>query len=242
MSTPFSDITLYTETRYSNDTAEYREETGLQNYVSDLYISKMYGYKLPNTTRVSIAPEFHKIWNRTWSNGSIKSIAPEFIYEKYLNLDKQGKYQYILDIIHSCMMQLSEEYNWDKAVFERAYKEVLENNFQFKIEYTSKTSRDKKKQAKLHIEKTDLVTSLYVTFLIDNKLETIKLFDKRNWWWYDPIYRFVKTNKWFDNDSFGVYYKPLNLKVFYSLKNQKVVFEIEHLQYEKMNIDELFKF
>ncbi len=242
MSTPFSDITLYAETRYKNDTPEYWEERALQNYISDLYVSKMYGYKPPNTTRVSIVPSYHKIWNRTWTDGSLKSIAPEFIYEKYLNLDKRGKYQYVLDIIHSCMIQLSEEYKWDEAVFERAYKEVLENNFQFKIEYPAKVSRDKKKSAELCIEKTDLVTSLYVTFLIKENFKTVKLFDKRNWWWYDSIYKLVKTNKWFDNDRFGIYYKPFNWSVWYSLNGQKVVFEKENVQYDKMNIDDLFKF
>src|SRR3954463_16326363 len=110
MSTPFSDITLYAETQYANYTPEYLEESALQNYISDLYISKMHGYKPPNTTRVSINPSYYKIWNRTWTNGSIKFIAPEFIYEKYLNLDKRGKYHYFLDIIHTSMIQLSEEY------------------------------------------------------------------------------------------------------------------------------------
>ena len=242
MSTPFSDITLYAETRYKNDSPEYWEERALQNYISDLYISKMHGYKPPNTTRVSINPAYHKIWNRTWTDGSLKLIAPEFSYEKYLSLDKQGRYQYILDIIHICMIQLSEEYKWNKAVFQSAYKEVLENNFQFKIEYSSKTSRDKKKSAKLHIEKTEMITSLYATFLIDDDHKTVKLFDKRNWWWYDSIYKLIKSNKWFDNDRFGLYHKPSNWMVWYSLKTQKVVFEKENVQYEEMNIDEVFKF
>jgi hypothetical protein len=242
MSTPFSDITLYAETRYKNDTPEYWEETALQNYISDLYISKMYGYKPPKTTRVTINPAYHKIWNRTWANGSLKSIAPEFIYEKYLNLDKRGKYQYVLDIIHSCMLQLSDEYKWDKPVFERAYKEVLDNNFQFKIEYPSKTSRDKKKSAELYVQKTDLESSLYVTISMENTVETVKLFDKRNWWWYDSVYKLVKNNKWFDNDRFGIYHKPSNLAIWYSLKDRKVVFERGGIQYDQMNIDDLFKF
>lgn len=202
----------------------------------------MYGYKPPKTTRVSIVPSYHKIWNRTWADGSLKSIAPEFIYEKYLSLDKRGKYEYILDIIHSCMLQLSDEYEWDKAVFEKAHKEVLENDFRFKIEYPAKVSRDKKKSAKLCIEKTDLVTSLYATILIEGNIETVKLFDKRNWWWYDSIYKLAKTNKWFDNDRFGVQYKPLNWAVWYSIKDGQVVFEKEGTHSNQMNIDALFKF
>jgi len=49
MGRPFSDITLYTPGPYSVGTPEYIEEVSLQNYVSDLYVQKMYGYKPPKT-------------------------------------------------------------------------------------------------------------------------------------------------------------------------------------------------
>lgn len=242
MSTPFSDITLYAETQYLPGSPEYWQERALQNYISDLYISKMYGYKPPNTTRVSIDPSYYKIWDRTWTNGSLKLIATEFIYQKYLSLNQQEKYQYVLETIHNCMLQLSNEYSWDNSVFERAYKEVIESKFKFRIDYPFKTSRDKKKSAKLYIEKTDLITSLYAIFLVEDKFQTIKLFDKRNWWWYDSIYKLVRTNKWFDNDRFGIDHKPLDWKVWYSLKDQKIAFEKDHNLHDDMNIDELFEF
>ena len=140
------------------------------------------------------------------------------------------------------MIQLSKEYKWDIKVFERAYKEVLENDFQFRIDYPFKKSRDKKKSAKLYIQKTEMLTSLYAIISIDEQFQTVKLFDKRNWWWYDSIYTLVKTNKWFDNDRFGIYHKPFNWMVWYSLKDQKITFEKENIQYGHMNIDALFKF
>ncbi|MEO8712453.1 MAG: hypothetical protein ABI405_10040 [Parafilimonas sp.] len=242
MSRPFEDITLYAETRYKNNTPEYWEEVALQNYISDLYIIKMHGYKPPNTTRVSIVPSYYKIWNRTWKNGSLISIAPEFIYEKYLTLNKKEKYNYVLDIIHTSMIQLSKEYKWETSIFERAYKEVLESNFKFKIDYPSKMSRDKKKSAWLCIEKTEMLTSLYVIFSIDEQRKTFKLFDKRNWWWYDSIYKLVKTGKWLDNDRFGICYKPFEFMVWCSIKDHKVTFEKAGLLYEQMNLDDLFKF
>jgi hypothetical protein len=242
MGRPFTDITLYAETRYNNNTPEYWEETALRNYISDLYIRKMHGYKPPNATRVSIDPSYYKIWDRTWKIGSIFSIAQEFIYEKYLSLDKEGKYKYVLDIIHTSMVQLSEEYNWDKTVFERAYKEVLENNFKFQIDYLPKLSRDKKTSAKLTLQKTDMVPSLYASFSTGNEEVFVKLLDKRNWWWYDSIYKLANSSKWFDNDRFGVYYKPYKWKVWYSLKYKKVTFEKDNVPFEQMNIDDLFKF
>ena len=80
-------------------------------------MQKMRGYKPPHTTRVCIQPEYFKIWDRTWKNGSIALIAIGFIRDKYESLDKHGKYRYILDIIQIAMLQLSDECNWDKSIY-----------------------------------------------------------------------------------------------------------------------------
>ena len=74
----------------------------------------MNGYKPPQVTRITLQPDYYDIWDRTWKNGSIFSIAPLFEREKYEDLDKRGKYQYILDIVHNSMIQLGEEYKWDR--------------------------------------------------------------------------------------------------------------------------------
>ena len=124
MGRPFSDITLYTPTPYAIGTPEYWEDTSLINFVSDLYVQKMNGYKPPKTTRITIQPFYYGIWDRTWKNGSIVAIASYYRYDEYAALDKKGKYKYILDIIQVSTLQLSEEYHWDKIVFENAYKEV----------------------------------------------------------------------------------------------------------------------
>jgi len=47
MGTPFSDITLYTPTSNNVGTPEYIEQVSLQNFVSDLYVQNMNGYKPP---------------------------------------------------------------------------------------------------------------------------------------------------------------------------------------------------
>lgn len=154
----FSDITLYTPGPHTVGTPEYIEEVSLQNYVSDLYVQKMYGYKPPKTSRITIQPAFHEIWKRTWKTGSIFDIAPYYSYDEYASFDKFGKYKYILDLIQTATLQLSDEYHWDKTVFEKAYKEVIDNNFKFKIDYPKKLSRDKSKSANLSIEKTAIIS------------------------------------------------------------------------------------
>lgn len=222
MGAPFIDISLYLPTPHKVGTPEYYEQVSLENFVSDLYVQKMSGYKPPKTSRITIQPAFHYTWNRTWKNGSIVATAPYFSYEEYSILDNKGKYKNILDLIQSATIPLSEEYGWDKAVFEAAYKKVLDTDFIFKIDYPTKQSIDKKKVAKLVIEKTETVTSVYVNIENDGSSNTHKLFDKKNAWWYDGAYILARNNKWFDIERFGIGYSKGKIEMWYSLENEKV--------------------
>ena len=59
MGAPFSDITLYLPTPHTVGTPEYYEQTSLENFISDLYVQKMNGYKPPKTSRITIQPATH---------------------------------------------------------------------------------------------------------------------------------------------------------------------------------------
>jgi hypothetical protein len=222
MSRPFDDITLYIPTPYPNTSPEYWEETSLHNFVSDLYVQKMNGYKPPNSTRVCIQPVYHGIWDRTWKNGSIFSIACEFLRDKYESLERQGKYRYILDIIQGAMVQLSDEYNWDKAIFEKAYRNVLACDFIFSIDYPQKRSKDQRKQANLRVEKNEATTFAYAIIETGSSKLKIKLFEKKNSWWYDCVYRLSQRGKWMDSDEFGIYYSKGLIEIYYSIKEERV--------------------
>lgn len=232
MGAPFSDITLFTPTPYKNNTPEYWEDTSLKNYVSDLYVQKMNGYKPPKTTRITIQPAYHGIWDRTWKNGSIISIAPFYCHEEYVLLDKKSKYKYILDVIQIATLQLSEEYNWDKSVFEKAYKEIIESDFQFKVEYPAKISRDKRKIGQVIIEKTEYVTTLNLLFKLNGEIRKIKLFENRNWFWYDVAYEIAKNSKWLDNDTFGVFSKKTDKYGYYSLVDDVITGKLDYKEDE----------
>jgi hypothetical protein len=222
MGAPFSDITLYLPTPLTVGTPDYCEQTSLENFVSDLYVQKMNGYKPPKTSRITIQPAFQDTWKRTWQNGSIVSIAPYFSYDEYSAFDKKGKCKYILDLIQSATIPLSEEYGWDKVVFESAYKKVLESDFKFIVDYPLKKSRDKKKIAKLIIEKTETITSVYINIEDNGSTITKKLFDKRNVWWYDCVYILARHNKWFDTDRFGIGYCKGLIDIWYSIEQNEV--------------------
>jgi hypothetical protein len=137
-------------------------------------------------------------------------------------LDKKGRYKHILELIHSATIPLSEEYGLDKTVFEAAYKHVIDSDFKFKIDYPTKQSRDRKKTAKLIIEKTETVTSVYVNIENDGSSITQRLFNKKNAWWYDCVYILARHNKWADADRFGIGYGKGKIEVWYSLKEDKV--------------------
>jgi hypothetical protein len=227
MGAPFSDITLYAPTPHAVGTSGYWEDTSLKNFISDLYVQRMDGYKPPKTTRITIEPSFHKIWNRTWKNGSLVSIAPFFSYDEYASLDKKGKYKYILEVIQVSTLQLSDEYQWDKSVFEKAYKEIIESDFEFRISYPAKTSRDRKKVGQVLIEKTEKLTTLNLLLTIGNDIKKVKLFENRNWFWYDVAYEIAKNSKWLDNNTFGVYSKKSDRYGYYSLLDDVIIGKLD---------------
>lgn len=227
MATSFNDISLYLETAHPTHSSEYWEETSLQNYISDLYVRKIHGYKPPNVTRVTMDASHYKEWGRPWKTGSLVLVAPRFVYDHFLSLDKQGKYQYILDVIQEGMTQLIKEYNWDRDVFERAYQEMIDCNFAFKIDYPAKQSKDKKKVAYLSVEKTETVTSIFVTIIKDGETKKVKLCDKENRWIYDEVYQWSKYAKWFDADRFGIAYKEASMELSYSISEDQVTLLID---------------
>jgi hypothetical protein len=222
MGRPFSDITLYIPTPYSKETPQYLEETSLHNFVSDLYVVKMHGYKPPRATRICIQPGYFGIWDRTWKNGSIFSIACEFLRDRYESLDKQGKYRYILDIIQEAMIQLSNEHHWDNSIFERAYQEVIDCDFIFSIDFPTKMSRDRRKDANIRIQKTETRTFAYAIIKTASSTMKIKLFEKRNNYWYDCIYPLARHSKWIDSDKFGIFFSKGMVETFYSIEEDKV--------------------
>lgn len=222
MGAPFSDITLYTPTPHTVGTPEYIEEMSLLNFVSDLYVQNMNGYKPPKTSRIIIQPAYHDIWNRTWKKGSIVAIAPYFSYDEFSVLGKTDKYKYILEVIQNATIQLSDEYQWDSTVFENAYKKSLDSNFKFKIEYPAKQSKDRKKTGVFTIIKSETVTSAYVEIHVNGSTVTKKLFDKKNSWWYDCAYYLARHNKWFDTDKFGIAYGKGKIDMWYSIEKNEV--------------------
>jgi len=162
------------------------------------------------------------VWDKAWVFGSIINIAPFFSLDKFISLDAKGKKQYTLDLIQTATLSLSDEYGWDKTVFENAYDNVLKSEFVFKINCPAKQSRDRKKTGNLIIEKTETVTSVYINIQIGSLSIKRKLFAKKNLWWYDCIYILARHTKWLDTERFGIDYGKGKIKALYCLEKDQV--------------------
>ena len=217
MGAPFYDITLYASTPFEVGSPEYYEHTFIKNYICDLYVQKMYGYKPPKTTRITIEPSYYNIWKQTWRYGSLVTIAVFYSYEEYKILDKKARYKYILDIIQTATLQLSEEYNWDKNVFIKAYNEIINCDFEFKVTYPFKMSKNRKKSVQVVIEKDEYVTSFILVVKMNDTTKAVTLFQNRNWFLYDIIYEMAKNTKWMDDDTIGIFSIKRDKSCYYSI-------------------------
>ncbi len=240
MPTPFSDITLYLDTGAVAGTPAFVDETGIINYISDLYCQCMNGYKPPGCSRVTIQPYYHTIWNRTWKNGSIIAIAPAFDPDNYRRLDKMGKYHLLLNLIQHCLLQLSDEYTWNRTVFESAYAQVLDSKFVFDRSYAPVLSKNRKMKAFQRIEKTESITSVFINIDDGTTLRTIKLYEKKNNFWYDCAYILARHTKWFDADRVGIFYPKCNLSIWYSLSDNEVQYFKDDVRVDRINFSSCF--
>jgi hypothetical protein len=175
-------------------------------------------------------------------NGSIVAIAPFFNHDEFSALDKLGKYRYILEVIQTSTIQLSDEYQWDRTVFENAYKKSLDSNFKFKIEYPPKQSKDRKKSGVFVIKKSETITSAYVDIHVNGSVITKKLFDKKNSWWYDCVYYLARYNKWFDTDRFGIAYGKGKIDIWYSIEKNEIEFYEDGQRVAEINFSKYFLF
>jgi len=222
MGASFSDISLYVDTGYSREDPLYWSNVYLMNYVSDLYVRCMDGYKPPRATRITIQPAFYGKWDAPWRSGSIIHIAPFFDLHKYQQANQLRRHHIILDLIQSCTSQLSHYFDWDHLVFKRAYEQVLAFSFRFEEFGKWKLSPDRKMSGRYIIRKDMKVTSFFVEIAGSFGKREIELFQKPNSYWYDAVYILAKKIKWIGRDSFGVSYADGKLSILYLIQKHRV--------------------
>ena len=216
MGAPLHDITIYYYGKGIND--RYFRRTA--NYIADFYHDRLNGYKPSRTGRICIELGSIKKRQKPDYFGSICSYDNIIDEQKYLSLPKEGKYKYILDLLHSTVSEISALYNWEQTVFDKAYKEIIESEFKFEKFYPEKKSKDRKHTAQIILTKTEEKSILNIIVIGAGFTKNEILLEKRNWYWHDSIYKLAKSSKWFDNSSFGLRKDGKNC--YFSIDDNKI--------------------
>ena len=192
-------------------------------YIADTYQTYLHGYKPPKTTRIGIFLGHEKKWDgKATKSGTIIHLPAIFDQEKFNSLHEYGAKEYLLDILHFTIIEHCAELGWDKAVFESAYNEIKEKNFEFIKLYPRVISRNKTNHGQVIIKKTIEKTNIY--FLINN--QEINIYSNDNRFWLDPWNNLKNTSKWFDNENFGVSLAEGQFKLFYSISTKNIAYEL----------------
>lgn len=203
MGFPLTDITIYYYGKVIKMPPADYDFRYTANYVSDYYFASLNGYKPPKTSRITIMLRTNLEKRNPGYFGSICGTQTNFDEQKYLSLSKFEKYKYLLELIHEPIMELADSYNWDKTVFENAYKKLLETDFKFEKYYPEKKSRDRKIICQPLVTKTQEKSILHLVISRGSDKYNKVLLEKGNGFWYDGIYYFAKKCKWIDKSTFG---------------------------------------
>jgi len=222
MSAPLDDITIYYWGEKLKDSDGFSYQIPA-NYIADFYHQMLFGYKPPKTGRICISIAQEYTFSGPTYCGSICQVTEYFDEDKFLTYSKREQYEDLLNIVHISCMKCAELLNWDKDVFLYAYREVRKRNFCFYLDYPLKEARDRRRSAFVRIEKTEKSSILYLNFMEKTGIKTVRLFEKVNWFWYDPIYDLAKNSQWLDLNTFGVHSKKHNKHSYYSLVDDVII-------------------
>jgi len=224
---PLNDITIYYDGLKIPSLPEDADFSNKKNYICDFYHKMLHGYKPPKTGRICIHIDRENKWDKPSYLGAICHVSNIIDEDKYLSLSQLDKYKYILDIVHQSCLTLANFYKWDVDVFQKAFDTIYRMDFKFILNYPQKKSRDKKTMAHVQIQKTQTTSSLYLILVTNETSKKVKLFEKKNWFWYDSIYKYATNSKWLDSSTFGVHSKNNSRFAYYSMLDDIIIGELK---------------
>lgn len=206
------DITLY----YSGSDEIAKKFARKQNLVSDLYIQYLYGYKPPKTTRISVRLGDTDEVRGHFGNSILKAHA-QFDNDKFWSLADKEQKMSILSTVHRIALLCAEKYDWDKDVFISAYNRVIDIDFKYEFRFRIKSSPNRQHKACLQLNKNEKFATLSVVFFdkSEHKIKEVELLKAPQHEMFYDI--FLKMNKWFSNQDFGIYTKNEEIVIKASL-------------------------
>lgn len=205
----------------------------LSNYVSELYYTNLERYKPPKTSRITLTFQEQIPFDKPIFTGSICGYYVPFDKRELESIrDRKEKYIFLLVKIHTGCVELADKLNWDRDVFENAYRKSLASGLKLIKEYKQIKSRDRKHWGQCILQKTE-ERSILKARIGNSQIEEVKLLEKKNWYIFDSANRIGEKMKWLDNDKFGFKGKTSGQYLFYSISERKVETNLK-LNYEDM--------
>ena len=227
--TPLTDITIYFNKNWIENTLDARDFQLKLNYLMDFYHRNLDGYKPPKTSRISIELVDTKDKENQFYFGSILRIYAYFNLGEFLKINDENKLKYLLDLLHKLLIESAIKNNWEINIFKNSYDLILRSKFNFIKRFDLKESRDKKKKGQAIITKTTTESKLTIQLSSETNSKFINLITKANTYWFDSIYKIASNCKWIDNDKFG--YKPKHSLIYsyYSISDNNVISNMDNL-------------
>lgn len=234
---PFRDITIYYSDRKTPDFDSLNNPNHFRqtvNFICDFYHQLLNGYKPLKTSRLCInfTQNFSDLLGKPTYFGSICSIGCYFEEDKYLTFSGSARLQYLLDLLHSSVIITAHTLGWDEKVFQKAYSNIIDVDFQFMKEYPKKLNRTQTYTGQVVLEKDIFTSKIY--FVVSDVVKNIKkeALVRDNGGYLDSSYFTCKRVKWLNKTDFGVEFKNFGTdlkekkqKVYYSIEQNKMCFE-----------------
>ena len=141
---------------------------------------------------------------RNFQFGSIYAYQTCIDIEEFVNLDELSKRKTLLELIHTGLLSLATEHNWNKEIIDDAYNKSIKDNYQFVYHTDFKLSRNKKQKGRIRINLNErLATFTSEIVNIDSNETSTQLLletEQGNFAWW----RSVKDFGWMDSNNFGL--------------------------------------
>lgn len=211
---------------------DFDESEDLQNEVIWTFLSFLKGI---SSTRhrfnIHVVRDIHK--EKQHLEGSLKSVWKYVPIDMYLNVSKNKRKQFLLELITNCFLDVALELGWDQNSIIEAKEKSITQNVDF--QYRSKPVKNKtgKNSARIELQLLKDKVSIWVVFssnseqdliknhLIDTPLEQISIF------------RSFQKPKWINNTQFGFQFKN-GMKLSVSVEKNEIIWSQVNSKMEEL--------
>ena len=174
---------------------------------------------------------------RTWTEGSIKSIWIKFDEISFSKLSESGKKEAIINLITASFLKIANEANWNKQAILDA-KEACRNQ-QLKFNFITKPKNKKGNQAsiKLNLKNGKVIINFILNIKGQPKMEikALETFSAQIFTW-----KYFNKFHWLNENEFGFTFSN-NITYSYSISEGKFNWKYEDTEENRQFINTITK-